>query len=187
MASLARACSAQTSAGFSPVSGGTAGLVADAADEAWWTSKYPNWDDAAAGCCAGGVVGAEGGAETRAGGVDGLDAGAEGAGAASEAGAGWVSGTESSSGSSVNTDGASSVGSLTTRVGMGWEGGGAGTSSGADGAGVGPRADSVPSAEMTSPESGDGPFGGAGVGSGDKAAASRMGDSGIGLGVDIAG
>jgi len=48
---------------------------------------------------------------------------------------------------------------------MGWAGGGVGTASGAgweiDGAGVGPRADSVPSAEMTSPESGDGPFWGA--------------------------
>jgi len=75
--SLARTCSAQTSAGFSPLSGGTAGLVVDAAEEAWWMSKYPNWDDAA-GCCAGGVVGAEGGGgETHAGGVDGLDAGAE--------------------------------------------------------------------------------------------------------------
>jgi len=98
VASLARACSVQTSAGFSVVSGGTAGLVADAADEAWWMSKYPNWDDAG-GCCAGGLVGVEGGAETRAGGVDGLDEGAEagaGAGAASEAGAGWVSGTDSS-------------------------------------------------------------------------------------------
>jgi len=106
--------------------GGTAGLVADAADEAWWMSKYQNWDNAG-GCCAGGVVGAEGGAETRAGEVDGLDAGAEagaGTGVASEAGAGWVSGTDSSSGSSVKTDGASSVGSLTTRVGMGWAGGG---------------------------------------------------------------
>jgi len=96
-------------------------------------------------------------------------------------------GTDSSSGSSVKTDGALSVGSLTTRVGMGWAGGGAGTSSGTNGAGVGPRADSVPSAEMTSPESGDGPFGRAGAGSGDKAAASQMGDSGIGLGVDTAG
>jgi len=51
-------------------------------------------------------------------GAEGAEAGA-GAGAASEAGAGWVSGTDSSSGSSVKTDGASSVGSLTTRVGMG--------------------------------------------------------------------
>jgi len=99
----------------------------------------------------------------------------------------YETGTDSSSGSSVKTDGALSVGSLTTRVGMGWAGGGAGTSSGTDGAGVGPRADSVPSAEMTSPESGDGPFGRAGAGSGDKAAASQMGESGIGLGVDTAG
>jgi len=121
--------------------------------------KYPDWDDTA-GCCTGGVVGAEGGAETHAGGVDGLDVGAgacPGAGVAVEAGAGWVSGTDSSSGLSVKTDGALSVGLLTTRAGMGWAGGGAGTSSGADGAGVGPRADSVPSAEMTSPESGDDP------------------------------
>lgn len=81
MTSRARACSAQTSAGFSPLSlgpSGTAGL-ADGAEESCWMSKYPNWDDAV-GCRAGGVVGAEGGAETRAGGVDGLDAGA-GAGA----------------------------------------------------------------------------------------------------------
>jgi len=35
VASRACACSAQTSAGFSPVSGGTVGLVADAAEEAW--------------------------------------------------------------------------------------------------------------------------------------------------------
>jgi len=156
-------------------------------------SKYPNWDDAA-DCCTGGVVGAKGGEETHAGGVDGLDAGAEsagadaGAGVAVEAGADWVSSTDGSSGSSVKTDGASSVGSLTTRVEMGWAGGGVGTASGAgweiDGAGVGPRADSVPSAKMTSPESGDGPFsGGADAGS----AASRMGDSGIGLGIDTAG
>jgi len=171
--SLARACLAQTSAGFSLLSAGPAG-PADAAEGAWWMLKYPDWDDAA-GCCAGGVVGAEGGAETCAGGVDGLDVGAEacpGVGAAVEAGAGWVSGTDGSSSSSVKTDGALSLGSLTTRTGMGWEGGGAGTSSCADDAGVGPRADSVPSAKMTSPESGDGPFGGAGAGSGDKAAAS---------------
>jgi len=83
-------------------------------------SKYPNWDDAA-GCCAGGVVGAEGGGEAHTDGVDGLDAGAEGAGAgagagvAVEAGAGWVSSTDGSSGSSVKTDGVSSVGSLKTR------------------------------------------------------------------------
>jgi len=130
------------------------GLVADAAEEVWWMSKYPNWDDAG-GCCMGGVVGAEGGVETRAGGVDGLDEGTE-AVASAGAGAGWVSGTDSSLGSSMKT--ASSVGLLTMRVGMGWAGGGAGTSSGTDSAGVGPRTDSVPSAEMTSPESGGWPF-----------------------------
>jgi len=143
--------SAQTSAGLSPLSAGpcgTAGL-ADAAEGLFWISKYLNWDDAT-GCCAGGVVGTEGGGETHAGGVDGLDAGTEGAGAgveagvAVEAGGGWVSSTDSSSGSSVKTDRASSVGSLTTRVDMGWAGVGTGTSSGAgweiDSAGVGPRA-----------------------------------------------
>jgi len=55
------------------------------------------------------------------------------------------------------------------------------------GAGVGLRADSVPSAEMTSPESRDSPFRRAGAGSGDKAAASQMGNSGIGLGINTAG
>jgi len=100
----------------------------------------------------------------------------------------YETGTDSSSGSLVKTDGALSVGSLTTRVGMGWAGGGAWTSSGTDSAGVGLRADSVHSAEMTSLESReDSPFGRAGAGSGDKAAASQMGDSGIGLGVDTAG
>ena len=89
MTSRARACSAQTSAGFSPLSpgpSGTAGL-ADAAEEPCWMSKYPSWDGAM-GCCAGGVVVAEGGAETRAGGVDGLDVDAEGAGAGAGAGVG---------------------------------------------------------------------------------------------------
>jgi len=73
--------------------------------------------------------------ETHASGMDGLDEGTEasagaGVGAASEAGAGWVSGTDSSSGLFLKTDRALSVGSLMTRVGMGWAGGGAGTSSG---------------------------------------------------------
>ena len=120
---------------------------------------------------------------------DGKEPGAEGAGAGAGAGvavearAGWVSSTDGSSGSSVKTDRASSVGSLTTRVEMGWAGGGAGPASGTGweiaGAGVGPRA----SAAMASPESGDGPFWGAGAGS----AASRMGDTGIGPGIDTAG
>ena len=82
MTSWARACSTQTSVGFSPPSAGpsgTAGLMG-AAEELCWMSKHPNWDDAV-GCCVGGVAGMEGGKETDAGGVDGLDAGAEGAGA----------------------------------------------------------------------------------------------------------
>jgi len=58
--------------------------------------------------------------------MDGLDEGTEagasaGAGAASEVGAGWVSGTDSSLGLFMKTDGVLSVGSLMTRVGNGLE------------------------------------------------------------------